>query len=144
MLDPSHAPKKKFVLALDEIVIAFRKMVDKLVAMIAAAEKDLKDAGSAAGEEGASSAALAVRVEKGKQALEDARRLQRNVPLAWHYATTDAEVAQLSASLQEDVETFQELCGIVGWNRIAFILNKPDELQKAGEPHAAADVAEAL
>ena len=115
-IDPPGIPNKKYVLALDEVILAFWKMVDK-VCMLKGLVQKLGNGGSAAV------------VSKAEQALADARRLQRNVPFYWHYSTTD-KLQGLCASLREDVETLWEYCGIVGWNRIAFIGQRRGDLQR--------------
>ena len=130
VIDPSGIPKKKYVLALDEIILAFWKMVDKVCMLKGLAQKH-GNAGSAAV------------VSKAEQALADARRLQRNVPFYWHYSTND-KLHGLCASLREDVETLWEYCGIVGWNRIAFIGQRRDDLQKRNQAHTPLAVAESL
>ena len=80
-------------------------------------------------------------MSKAEEALADARRLQRNVPFYWHYSTTD-KLQGLCASLREDVETLWEYCGIVGWNRIAFIGQRRGDLQRRSEEHTPLAVAE--
>ena len=80
---------------------------------------------------------------KAEQALADAGCLQRNVPFYWHYSTTD-KLQGLCASLREDVETLWEYYGIVGWNRIAFIGQRCDDLKKRNKAHTPRAVAESL
>ena len=76
VIDLGLVPKKKFILAMDEVILAFWKMVDKLGGMIANASKDQEKKDIK---------------EKLEEHLTSARLLQRNVPFVFYYTSTQKD-----------------------------------------------------
>ncbi len=125
--DTGCFPPKKYIMAMDEVILAILKMVDKCERLMreAAAKGDAKE-------------------KKYAEAIKSARRLQRNVPFVFHYCASDQEVQETCANLREEVETLYEYCGITGWNKIALIGHTRDELAKSGPPPSVEAILKAL
>ncbi len=62
------------------------------------------------------------------------------MPFSVNFASTDKAAHDLVLSLREELETFVEFCGLTGWNRVAVVGGRRDELRKQGTACAAADV----
>ena len=124
VIDPSGIPNKKYVLALDEIILAFWKMVDNVCMLKGLAQKH-GNAGSAAV------------VSKAEQALADARRLQRNAPFYWHYSTTDKApgALRLVAGGCGDVVGVLRHCGVEPHRFHRAAARRFAEEQRGAYPH---------
>ena len=59
-------------------------------------------------------------------------------------AAADADAKKLALSRREEVEVLREHCGLTGWNRIAAIGGRRDELRKSGQESGPEEVATSL
>ena len=129
-------PKRLQLLALDEFVLAFWKMVDRL-------EKCERMATRACADD-TENAEKQKKLLYFTKMLEQARCLHNNVPICFIYADTDAVSYDLSLRKREEVEDLREFCGINGWNRVVTIGRKRDVLRRDSAPHSKEDVSAAL
>ena len=134
--DLSKPPKKLQLLALDEMVLAFWKMVDRVRGWEGIAQRALAD--------DAENVEKQQKLEALRSTLYQARHLHNNVPCCFIYADTEAVAYDLSLRKREEVEDLREFCGINGWNRVLTIGRKRDALRRSNAPHSKDDVSAAL
>ena len=134
--DLSKAPQRLRILALDEFVLAFWKMADRL--------KTCERQAARALEEDKENAQKQQALEGWQKLLTQARALHNNVPICLIYADSDAVAYDLSLRKREEVEDLREFCGINGWNRVVTIGRKRDQLRRDKAPHSKEDVSAAL
>ena len=123
------------MLALDEAVLAFWKMVAKVHQFRASCHAKM---GATALD--AKKQEFASQIAKYDGVLEAARRLHNNVPIVFHFANTDEDVANLGLSLREEVEIMREYCGIHGINLVLVVGRRRDELKANNLAHGPKEV----
>ena len=127
--DPQRMPTAWQFLAMDEVVVSFWKIVDFTDRKIQRMQIRLNDMGEAEDDE---KITLNHKIKVYRDALVQARRLARNVVISVNYADSNSAAKDLALSLREDAESVREHCGLSGWNKIAVIGTRRDDLRLAG------------
>ena len=138
--DISKPPIRWKLLAADEMVAAYWKMVDFIARAIPHHEARAK----AEPEGSPNLKAIVDKVELYTKQLAVARKLARNVTAEVIFASTDQEALDKSLTYRESFDDMAEFLGLTGCNRIAVIGGRRDSLRHAGQPCSPADVAKAL
>ena len=126
--DPTTTPKEWQLLAMDESVVAFWKIVDFAHRRLDAMTKRKAEANVPAEEAKALEAKVALYAEQ----LQRARKLHRNVVISVEYLEANRDSEDRALSLREENESLREHCGLSGWNKIAVIGNRRDKMKRAG------------
>jgi hypothetical protein len=140
--DLRRPPSKWKLLAADEMVAAFWKMVDFTMQGIQCLSSDT----ATEPPDSPNSKASQKKLELYIQQLAAARRLARNVTAEVMFVSTDEQALDLSLSYREHMvdDLMKEFIGLTGWNRIAVIGGRRDSLRQAGLPCAAMDIVKAF
>jgi hypothetical protein len=138
--DLTRPPPKWKLLATDEMVAAFWKIVDFTVRGI----QHYKDRCSTEAQDSPNLKVLQDKLNLYITELAAARKLARNITTEVVFAPTDQEALDLSLSYRERLDDMAEFLGLTGWNRIVVIGGRRDALRAAGLPSSATDVAKAL
>ena len=126
--DPTKMPAVWQLLAMDEAVVSFWKIVDHCQRTLDAMTKRLQESGVPETEV----QALNKKIRTYTEQLEKARKLNRNVVINVEYHEVTKVVEDRALSLREENEALREHCGLTGWNKIAVIGNRRDKLKLAG------------
>ena len=134
--DPGKFPLKYRLLALDEVVLAFWKMVGHVAGMVESSKAEVTKAKSSGGETPDDAAKKKITdCEQKFQVLEalmdSARRLHRNVPISFVFVESESARHAEAISLREEVESLREYVGLTGWHRVVIAGSKRDELRSS-------------
>ena len=126
--DPASLPNSWQLLAMDEVVISFWKIVDFTQRRLDSMNKRLSETDVPEKE----AEVLKKKVGEYEVLLENARKLARNVPISVEWFEDQAASDDRAVSLREENESLREHCGLSGWNKIAVIGGRRDRLKAAG------------